>query len=156
MLSLSCFFLAMFVTNDVSLITFVPLTVMILQQAGLADLMIPVVTLETIAANLGSVLTPVGNPQNLYLYGLFPIARRVLLDHCAALRCFAVLLLLFLLTIPPQTLRRFHRRRAGIQSAPWAGARAARRAVCAVPAGRVFRAVVANTARRGAGGSAAL
>lgn len=49
LLSLSCFFLAMFVTNDVSLITFVPLTVMILQQAGLADLMIPVVTLETIA-----------------------------------------------------------------------------------------------------------
>ena len=48
LLSLSCFFLAMFVTNDVSLITFVPLTVMILQQAGLADLMIPVVTLETI------------------------------------------------------------------------------------------------------------
>ena len=152
LLSLSCFFLAMFVTNDVSLITFVPLTVMILQQAGLADLMIPVVTLETIAANLGSALTPVGNPQNLYLYTAYSLSPGVFFSITVPLCAVSLLLLLlFLLMIP-----RKHRRRAGIQSAPWAGARAARRAVCAVPAGRVFRAVVANTARRGAGGSAAV
>lgn len=101
LLSLSCFFLAMFVTNDVSLITFVPLTVMILQQAGLADLMIPVVTLETIAANLGSALTPVGNPQNLYLYTAYSLSPGVFFSITVPLCAVSLfLLLLFLLTIP--------------------------------------------------------
>ena len=98
LLSLSCFFLAMFVTNDVSLITFVPLTVMILQQAGLADLMIPVVTLETIAANLGSALTPVGN---LYLYTAYSLSPGVFFSITVPLCAVSLfLLLLFLLTIP--------------------------------------------------------
>ena len=101
LLGLSCFFLAMFVTNDVSLITFVPLTVMILQQAGLADLMIPVVTLETIAANLGSALTPVGNPQNLYLYTAYSLSPGVFFSITVPLCAVSLfLLLLFLLTIP--------------------------------------------------------
>lgn len=65
-----CFFLSMFITNDVSLITFVPFTVLILTITGQAKLMIYVIVLQTIAANLGSMLTPVGNPQNLYLYSL--------------------------------------------------------------------------------------
>lgn len=63
-----CFFSAMFVTNDVALITFVPFTIMLLERAGLREKMIPIIVLQTIAANLGSMLTPVGNPQNLYLY----------------------------------------------------------------------------------------
>lgn len=65
-----CFFLSMFITNDVSLITFVPFTILILTITGQAKLMIYVIVLQTIAANLGSMLTPVGNPQNLYLYSL--------------------------------------------------------------------------------------
>ena len=60
----------MIITNDVSLITFVPFAIMMLKQCGRQELMIPVVVLQTIAANLGSMLTPIGNPQNLYLYGL--------------------------------------------------------------------------------------
>ncbi|MCI5679602.1 MAG: hypothetical protein MR278_06470 [Bacteroidales bacterium] len=63
-----CFFSAMLVTNDVALITFVPFTIMLLQRANLTDRMIPFIVMQTIAANLGSMLTPVGNPQNLYLY----------------------------------------------------------------------------------------
>ncbi len=63
-----CFFSAMFITNDVALITFVPFTLLMLSMAGLAGQAITIVVLETIAANLGSMLTPVGNPQNLYLY----------------------------------------------------------------------------------------
>lgn len=63
-----CFFSAMFITNDVALITFVPFTIMILSMAGKQKDMIRVIVLQTIAANLGSMLTPVGNPQNLYLY----------------------------------------------------------------------------------------
>ena len=63
-----CFFSAMFVTNDVALITFVPFTIMLLERANLREKMIPFIVLQTIAANLGSMLTPVGNPQNLFLY----------------------------------------------------------------------------------------
>lgn len=70
-LVLLCFFSAMFITNDVALITFVPFSIMILSMAGAADLLIPAIVLETIAANLGSMLTPIGNPQNLYLYSKF-------------------------------------------------------------------------------------
>lgn len=64
------FFSSMIITNDVSLITFAPFAIMMLKQCGRQELMIPVVVLQTIAANLGSMLTPIGNPQNLYLYGL--------------------------------------------------------------------------------------
>ena len=63
------FFSSMIITNDVSLITFVPFAIMMLKQCGRQELMIPVVVLQTIAANLGSMLTPIGNPQNLYLPG---------------------------------------------------------------------------------------
>ena len=65
-LSLACFFSAMLVTNDVALITFVPLTTALL--AAFPGQLILAVTIETIAANLGSMATPIGNPQNLYLY----------------------------------------------------------------------------------------
>ena len=71
-----CFFGSMFITNDVSLLTFVPFTFVVLNRLG-ADvrraLLIPVVCMQTIAANLGSMLTPIGNPQNLYLYTKYEI-----------------------------------------------------------------------------------
>lgn len=62
-----CFFLSMVLTNDVALLTFVPFTLLLLGGAGESVLLWTVV-LETMAANLGSMLTPIGNPQNLYLY----------------------------------------------------------------------------------------
>lgn len=65
-----CFFCSMFITNDVALITFVPFAVMMLQSCKKEELMIPVIVLQTVAANLGSMLTPIGNPQNLYLFGI--------------------------------------------------------------------------------------
>ncbi|WP_304508166.1 SLC13 family permease [Anaerotignum sp.] len=65
-----CFFSSMLITNDVALITFVPLSIMMLTQTEKRKLMIPVIVLQTIAANLGSMLTPLGNPQNLYLYSI--------------------------------------------------------------------------------------
>lgn len=61
-------FLSMLITNDVALITFVPFTVMLLSEAGEEKLLIPVIVLETVAANMGSCFTPLGNPQNLFLY----------------------------------------------------------------------------------------
>ncbi|MDD5897096.1 MAG: SLC13 family permease [Clostridia bacterium] len=65
-LSMACFFSAMLLTNDVALLTFVPLTAALL--AGKPGALILTVSLETVAANLGSMATPIGNPQNLYLY----------------------------------------------------------------------------------------
>ena len=71
-LVLLCFFSSMAVTNDVALLTFVPFTFTVLHMLGAEAkkrLIVPVVVLQTVAANLGSMLTPIGNPQNLYLYG---------------------------------------------------------------------------------------
>ena len=65
-----CFFSSMLLTNDVALITFVPFALLTLKMGRKDSLIIPVVVFQTIAANLGSMLTPMGNPQNLYLYGL--------------------------------------------------------------------------------------
>ena len=65
-----CFFSSMFITNDVALITFVPFAIMLLKSCKRSELTIPVVVLQTVAANLGSMSTPIGNPQNLYLYGI--------------------------------------------------------------------------------------
>ena len=65
-----CFFSSMWITNDVALLTFVPFTILVLRMAQMEQQMIAVVTMETIAANLGSMATPVGNPQNLYLYSV--------------------------------------------------------------------------------------
>ena len=67
-----CFFSSMLITNDVALITFVPFTFIVLKMImgnHSEKLIVPVVVMQTIAANLGSMLTPIGNPQNLYLYG---------------------------------------------------------------------------------------
>lgn len=65
-----CFFSSMLITNDVALITFVPLGIMTLTRVQKQKLLIPIIVLQTVAANLGSMLTPLGNPQNLYLYSL--------------------------------------------------------------------------------------
>lgn len=65
-----CFFSSMFITNDVALITFVPFAVLTLRKCRQERLMVLVIILQTIAANLGSMFTPIGNPQNLYLYQL--------------------------------------------------------------------------------------
>ena len=62
------FFSSMLITNDVALLTFVPFAVVLLGMSGRKRDLIPVVVLQTVAANLGSMLTPVGNPQNLALY----------------------------------------------------------------------------------------
>ena len=65
------FFAGMLVTNDVALIAFVPFALVALGMAGRADLAAITVVLQAIAANMGSMLTPFGNPQNLYIYEVF-------------------------------------------------------------------------------------
>ena len=67
-LTLLAFFSSMLITNDVALVTFVPLALLALGALGSARLTCFTVVMMTIAANLGSMFMPVGNPQNLYLY----------------------------------------------------------------------------------------
>jgi Na+/H+ antiporter NhaD/arsenite permease-like protein len=69
-LVLLCFGFSMVITNDVALITFVPFTIEVLSMAGLENYLIRIIVLQTIASNLGSMLTPIGNPQNLFLFSL--------------------------------------------------------------------------------------
>lgn len=68
------FFSAMLVTNDVALLVFVPFTLGLLTQLDCRQAVIPMLVLQTIAANLGSMATPVGNPQNLFLYATYELA----------------------------------------------------------------------------------
>ena len=73
LLVMLCFFSSMLITNDVALITFVPFTFIVLKMVlkeKAEKLLVPIVVFQTVAANLGSMLTPIGNPQNLYLYGV--------------------------------------------------------------------------------------
>ena len=74
LLVLLCFFSSMLITNDVALLTFVPFAVVVLGMADRRQDLIYIVVLQTVAANLGSILTPVGNPQNLFLYSYYDLS----------------------------------------------------------------------------------
>lgn len=67
------FFSAMLVTNDVALLVFVPFTLGLLSQMDCRRAVIPMLVLQTIAANLGSMATPVGNPQNLFIFAAYTL-----------------------------------------------------------------------------------
>ncbi len=74
LMTLLAFFMSMFLTNDVSLVTLVPFAIMVLAPFGENKKLMFTLILMTVAANLGSMLTPIGNPQNLYLYDKYQIA----------------------------------------------------------------------------------
>lgn len=90
------FFGSMLVTNDVALLTFVPVSLLIFSRAGL--LSFKLIVLETLAANLGSCITPMGNPQNLYLFSYynFSAADFFLLTSKIALPSMVILALMIL------------------------------------------------------------
>jgi Na+/H+ antiporter NhaD/arsenite permease-like protein len=87
------FILSMIVTNDVALITFVPLTIIIGKKANFRTLKI--VILQTIAANLGSSFTPMGNPQNLFIYSFYNLGIIEFLKATFPLLFISTILLLF-------------------------------------------------------------
>jgi len=101
------FYSAMLVTNDVALLVFVPFTLGLLEDLNCRKAAVPLLVLQTIAANLGSMATPVGNPQNLYLYSRYELAAGdffAVVLPLAALSMLALgLLSLFVLpkTLPP-------------------------------------------------------
>ena len=67
------FFFDMIVANDMSLITFLPLTYLVLHSTNNDKYLAITFVLQTIAANMGGMITPYGNPQNLYLYSHYHI-----------------------------------------------------------------------------------
>lgn len=69
-----CFFLSMAFTNDVALLTFVPFAIFVMEKSGHPERLVSVIVLQTIAANLGSMMTPVGNPQNLFIYQYYGLS----------------------------------------------------------------------------------
>lgn len=67
------FFFDMIVANDMSLITFLPLTFIVLHSTKNDKYLAFTFIMQTIAANMGGMITPYGNPQNLYLYSYYNI-----------------------------------------------------------------------------------
>ncbi len=79
------FFLSMLFTNDIALVTFIPLAITVLDRAGMRKLILPVVVLQTAAANVGGSLTPFGNPHNLYFYQLGDVYGFTLAEYLSPL-----------------------------------------------------------------------
>jgi Na+/H+ antiporter NhaD/arsenite permease-like protein len=94
----SVFFSSMFVTNDVSLIIFVPLTIILFRAGNKEKYTVPVLVLENIAAVRGSLLTPFGSPQNLFLFSQSGVtAPNFMLRMLPLWICSGILLFLFIL-----------------------------------------------------------
>ena len=97
-LIVTIFILSAFITNDVALLAFVPITIMIFKKTERERYIIPIVALETIAANLGSMLTPFGNPQNLFLYSKMDLSGWDFVKTMAPLSAISLGLLIIALT----------------------------------------------------------
>ncbi|MBE6505229.1 MAG: citrate transporter [Methanobrevibacter millerae] len=69
-----CFFSSIFITNDVSLIIFVPFTILALKKVDRIDLTIITVSLQTVAANVGCMILPIGAPHNIVMYTVSDIS----------------------------------------------------------------------------------
>jgi Na+/H+ antiporter NhaD/arsenite permease-like protein len=92
------FFTSMFVTNDVSLIIFVPLTILLFRGGGKEKYILPVISMENIAAIRGSLLMPFGSPQNLFLFNKSGVSAGRFIFHMSPLCAgSAVLLIVFVL-----------------------------------------------------------
>ena len=93
------FFSSMFVTNDVSLIIFVPLTIILFRAGGKEKYILPVLTFENIAAIRGSLLMPFGSPQNLFLYAKSGISTPEFIKMMLPLWIFSAFLLYIFISI---------------------------------------------------------
>lgn len=68
LLVFACFLSSIFITNDVSLIIFVPFAILALRKIDRTDLIVYTLCLQTIAANIGCMILPIGAPHNIVLY----------------------------------------------------------------------------------------
>ena len=111
------FFVSMLVTNDVALITFVPFAILVLGLIGRTERLIYIVVLQTMAANLGSMATPVGNPQNLYLYANYELTAGQFFSVTVPLSLVSLAgLVIAALCVRPEGIRVEFAQRAAIRS----------------------------------------
>ena len=101
-LVIMAFFTSMLLTNDVALISLVPLTMSILSCSGRLSDAARLVTLEAIAANLGSMATPLGNPQNLFLYTAFHLPASEFFSAMVPLSVISLILLMVAAFLSPK------------------------------------------------------
>ena len=99
---IATFVFGMWVTNDAVLLTLVPFTLFVTKQTGQQKHALLIVILQTIAANMGSALTPMGDPQNIYLYSFYEIPFSTFISSMAPITIagFILLLATTLLLIP--------------------------------------------------------
>lgn len=139
------FFTSMFVTNDVSLIIFVPLTILLFRNGGKEKYILPVISLENIAAIRGSMLMPFGSPQNLFLFGQAEVSAGHFMLHMLPLSALSALLLVgFILFL----YRREPREAIDAQSKaePWRPEGRVRRAVYLLLFALIIAVIVTRTA----------
>lgn len=95
----ACFFSSIFITNDVSLIIFVPFSILAFKKVDRIDLIILTVTLQTIAANVGCMVLPIGAPHNIVMYTVshipFESFLMLLLPYILASLIFLIIVLFF-------------------------------------------------------------
>lgn len=96
----TCFFSSIFITNDVSLIIFVPFSILALKKVNRLDLVIITVSLQTIAANVGCMVLPIGAPHNIVMYTVSKIPfgsfLLLLLPYIVVSVIFLIVLLFFI------------------------------------------------------------
>lgn len=96
------FFASMFITNDVALITFVPITIIVFCAGEERPWLLYTIILQTIAANVGSAFTPIGNPQNLFIYNYYGLTAPAIAAAMAPYVGGGALLLVILLFFVPK------------------------------------------------------
>ena len=98
---------SMLIANDMALLTFLPLGYFVLHTTGKEKYMAFTFIMQNIAANLGGMLTPFGNPQNLYLYTKFQIPNMEFIQIMAPPFLFAIFLITLccILFVKPEPLK---------------------------------------------------
>lgn len=96
----TCFFTSIFITNDVSLIIFVPFSILALKKIDRSDLIVLTVCLQTIAANVGCMILPIGSPHNIVMYAISGISFEsfflLLLPYVIVSAIFLILMSIFI------------------------------------------------------------
>ena len=138
------FFTSMFVTNDVSLIIFVPLTILLFRSGGKEKYILPVISMENIAAIRGSLLMPFGSPQNLFLYGQSGVSAGHFMLHMLPLCVTSALMLVgFIFFLYRKDLRE-EITAAGAET-PWDPARKKQRVTYALLFALILTVIVSRT-----------
>ena len=139
------FFSSMFVTNDVSLIIFVPMTILLFRSGGKEKYILPVISMENIAAIRGSLLTPFGSPQNLFLYGQAGVSAGHFMLHMLPLCLMSAVLLVGFVFFLYRKDPREEISAAGAES-PWDPARKGKRILYGLLFLLILAVIVSRTA----------